>query len=188
MNYKVNENKWQELMYLINNFYKPVKYTSGKGLYPDRVTFVRSNTESEIFEPNKDVEFFIMNARSVEDSSLKIRKSREVVESKITDPYFMDESLNIGNREKHNYIKLFEYVQATLINSRTTDYKQINTFITKAFRHLNDKDALKIARFREDALEFCVSEGYISREFAKEQMEALPNSLMRLSLGVENVM
>ena len=188
MNYKVNENRWEELMYLINNFYKPIKYTCGKGLYPDRVTFVRSLSEDAVFEPKKDVEFFTMNARSVEDSSLLIRKTREMVESKVTDAYFMNGALNYGNKQNNNYMRLFEYVQSKLANSKTTDYKVINKFLTTAYKNLQDKDALKVARFREEALEFCVNQGYISEEFADKNMKELPNSLMKLSVGVENAM
>lgn len=188
MNYKVNENKWEELMYLINNFYKPIKYTCGKGLYPDRVTFVRSLSEESVFEPKKDVEFFTMNARSVEDSALLIRKTREVVENKVTDPYFMDGALNYGNSKNHSYMKLFEYVRNALANSKTTNFLKINAFLTSAYKNLQGKDALKVATFREEALEFCVKEGYVSEEFANKKMSELPNSLMRLTVGVENVM
>ncbi|MBQ8749393.1 MAG: hypothetical protein IJZ29_02885 [Clostridia bacterium] len=186
MNYKVNENKWQELMYLINNFYKPLKYTFGKGLYPDRVTFVRGLNEEELFDPKKSVEFFTMNARSKEESQLVIKKTRQVIENRVTDPFFMNSSINYDNKTQNNYLKLFEYVQSSLVNSKTTDYCQINKFLTKAFKHLDSKDALKVARFREEALIFCVEQGYISEEFAKEQMRELPNSLMKLSVAFEN--
>ena len=188
MNYKVNENKWEELMYLINNFYKPIKYTCGKGLYPDRVTFVRSLNEESVFEPKREVEFFTMNARSVEDSTLLIRKTREVVESKVTDPYFMDEALNYGNNKSNSYLKLFEYVRNALVNSKTINFLKINSFLTSAYKNLHGKDALKVATFREEALEFCVKEGYVSQEYANQKMKELPNSLMKLTVGVENVM
>lgn len=182
MVYKVNEEKWQELLYLINNFYKPVKYTCGKGLYPDRVTFARSLVEEELFEPQKDIEFFTMNARSVEKSRLLLLKTRQIIENRITDPYFMNMSINCNNKGPRNYIKLFEYVQSSLVNSVITNFKAINDFCLKVFKTLDAKDALKVARFREDALTYCVQEGYVSEEFAKENMAKLPNSLMQLSI------
>ena len=185
MNYKVNENKWEELIYLINNFYVPVKYTYGKGVYPDRVTFMRSKNAEQLFEPSKDVEFFILNARSNENSNLAIRHSRELVEDKITNSYFMNDALNYNNKQLHNYTKLFDYIQDKLVNSKTTNFESLNDFIIKAYKSLDAKDALKIAQFREFALKFCVQEQYISDEYASREINKLPNSLMKLSIDFE---
>jgi len=188
MNYKVNESKWEELVYLINNFYKPVKYTSGKGDYPDRVTFLRSNDESELFEPSNNIEFYTMNARSNEDSALLIKQMRQIVENKITNPYFMNVALSEGKEGNKKYLKLFEYVQSKLLNSSTTDFKQINQFLVKVFSNLNPRDALKVAEFRESALIYSAEQGYISEDFANQKIKELPNSLIRLSVGLDNQM
>jgi len=186
MSYKVNENKWQELIYFINNFFKPVAYTCGRGVYPDRITMVRGKSYFECLAPEKDVEFYTFNARSTEMSSVVVLKIRELVEKYITDPHFMNETLNIGNKQRKDYTKLFDYVQKSLLKSKIVDFEKINDFIVKAFKKLEPKDLLKITQFRESAIDICIKEEFFSEQFGKEQKELLPNSLLRLTTDFDS--
>lgn len=181
MSFKVNEEKWQELMYFVNNFFKPIAYTSGRGLYPDRITLARGRSYRECLAPDKNVEFYTFNARSAEYSAIAVMKIRELVEKIITDPHFMNETLNVGNKVRKNYTKLFEYIQSMLMRTKIVDFAQINDFIIKAFKKLEPKDLLKITQFRERCIDICVNENFFSEEFGKEQKDLLPNSLIRLS-------
>lgn len=182
--YKVNENIWPQLMYLINNMFIPVCYTNGRDIYPDRVTFARSRKANEIFEPEKvkDVEYFTLNARSLEKSKKVILAKREIIEKVVTDSLFINEVLNFDRVIKQDYTKLFDYVQKKLTTTETTDYNALNNFIVSAYKKLEPSDAMKIASFREYAIKKCLKNNMISEEFARKSIEELPNSSLKLQI------
>ena len=178
--YKVNTDKWQEIVYYINNFFLPIQYTNGRGVYPDRLTLVRSKNLDTMFYEDKDMEFAIVNARAT-DSTHKICIAREMIEKYTRNPTLINSIFNAGNENENNYIGLFEKVAGSLEKSKTTDFEKLNKFIIAAYRLLEPKDALKIAGFREYALEICIKENIMDEKFCREQIELLPNSLVYLS-------
>lgn len=184
MDYKVSENKWQELMYFINNFYTPIQYTNGRGVYPDRVTLARGRSVENCLGFGGDLEFAILNARA-EESNLASLKLREIIERVVRDSVFMNNLLNEGNKDRHDYQPLFVKVGYKLEESKTTDYKKLNDFLLKAYYRLEPKDALKIASFREEAIDKCVEQNLISAEFGEKQKSLFPNSLVKLSTNFD---
>lgn len=184
MDYKVSENKWQELMYFINNFYTPIQYTNGRGVYPDRVTLARGRTIEGCLSFEGDLEFSILNARANE-STLASLKMREIVERVVRDSSFINNVLNHGNSIRNDYLHLFDKVGYKLEKSKTTDYKQLNDFLLKVYYKLDAKDALKIASFREYAIDKCVEQNLFSAEFGNKQKSLLPNSLVKLSTNFD---
>lgn len=187
--FKVNENIWQELIYLINNFFFPCAYTKGRDVYPDRVTLVRSKDANFLFDPTdtKQVEYFILNARSKETNKTEILHKREVVERVVTDSLFVNQGFNQENQrgEYHDYASLFDYVQKVLTTSEICDYQKLNNFILEAYKKLDIDDAIKFASFRENAINKCLRNGFFSAEFAEEQINKFPNSTLKLQANLK---
>lgn len=182
--YNVNEELWPQVIYLINNFFIPVAYTKGRDIYPDRVTFARSRVPECIFEieKTKNIEYFTLNARSVERSSKAILKTREIVEKVLTDSLFSNEMLNFEKNDdiKKDYTKLFDYVQKKLMTSQVKDYEKLNDFILQVYKKLDINDAIKVASLRESSILRCITNNLISEEYGKEQIELFPNSTLKL--------
>ncbi len=178
--YKINAEKWQEIAYYINNFFLPVQYTNGRGIYPDRLTLVRSKNLDTMFYEDKDMEFAIVNARAL-DSTHKVQLSREILEKYLRNPILINEIINVGNDVQNDYTGLFEKVANSLKRAKTTDFDKLNRFVIAAYKLLEPKDALKIAGFREYAFNICIKEELMDEDFCKEQIALLPNSLVALS-------
>ena len=188
--FKVNQNIWQELIYLINNFFSPLVYTKGRDIYTDRVTLVRSKEAEKIFEPQatKNVEYFTLNARSKEMSKSAILQKREIVEKVVTDSIFANEMLNSNKEDESeifDYIPLFDYVQKTLSASTICDYEKLNNFIVEAYKKLDLDDAIRVASFRESAILKCVQYNLISQEFAEQEIGKFPNSTLKLQANLK---
>jgi len=183
-NYKVKEFNWPLMMYLINNFFTPLVFTNGRDLYPDRVTFARNREAQFIFDckGSKNIEYYTLNAISEETSKVKILKVREIAERVITDSLFINDVFNLNkqNQDVHNYTKLFDYVHNTLASTQTTDYNKLNAFILEAYKKLDLDDALKVASFRENAINVCLKYNLISEDYANEQKDLFPNSTLKL--------
>ena len=182
--YKVNEDIWQELMYYINNLYDVAVYTKGRDIYPDRVTFARNLEADQVLEDKggKNIEYVTLNARSREKSLRAIKERRVRAERVITDSIFVNNMFNSGKSEseKKDYSALFDYVKSRLTVVETANFEKLNAFILNAYKKLSLQDALKVASFRECAINKCVNNGLISEEFAKAQKELFPNSSIKL--------
>lgn len=182
--YNVNEDIWQELMYYINNFYDVVAYTKGRDVYPDRVTLSRNKEANHVLTDNggKNIEYVTLNARSREKGVKAIKEKRLIAERVITDSIFVNNMFNYDKKEedKKDYSKLFDYVKSKLTVSDVVDFEKLNGFILNVYKKLYISDALKVASFRESAIDKCVRNGLISEEFGNIQKELFPNSSIRL--------
>ena len=187
--FKVNENIWQELIYLINNFFLPLTYTKGRDVYTDRVTLVRSKRPEFIFDPmgTKDVEYVTLNARSKETSKSAILQKREIIERVVTDSLFVNQCFNQENQreEYHDYLPLFDYVQKALTTSKIYDFEKLNDFILEAYKRLDIDHAILFASFRENAINKCLKNGFFSAEFAMKEINKFPNSTLKLQANLK---
>ena len=168
--FKINAEKWHEIVYYINNFYLPVQYTNGRGIYPDRLSLSRSRTNPLSIDA-KDLDFAIVNARAL-DSRQKILITRESVENFLRNPALCNSIVNNGEIVI-DYTGLLHKVAIALIKSHTTDFEKLNDFIISIYKKFNKIHLSRIVEFRNKALTLCIEQGLMSQEFCEEQMNRL---------------
>jgi len=186
-----NEQSMDFLAYLTTLGYRLDKFISGKGMYGNRVSVMRSRIAHEIYSADsafKSSEFMIVEGiRSMEIKST-ILANRQRAESHITGEdsmaeclsAFPDAFLSQGDLSKcaKNW---YDCVSKKLLASSETSFSKLNNFILGSMlKYLPISVAERVAEFRQENMLTYLTQDILDADFVKRQLELFPASREKL--------
>ncbi|MGN0787671.1 MAG: hypothetical protein ACI4L6_01210 [Candidatus Onthoplasma sp.] len=173
---KVNPQNWEQLNFLINNFYEIVEYKRGRGIYGDRVILRRPKQAECVFgEPNRLYEFYYMDANAVKELPRTIQEKINIITRFVVSPEDMNvlcEFNKSGQVEPNEWaIELSKKFAA----ARTLDFKLLNDILIEEYRKLDSNFLTKLKKHREKQYFLASSDefNFITKEFANQQINVI---------------
>ena len=173
---KVNTQQWNQLDFLINNFYELVEYKRGRGIYGDRVILKRSKESSAIFgESGRLYEFYYLDANAVKELPRTVLEKIKIITRYVVSP----EDMNVlCDFEKVGELEPSEWAMDTereLFDQPTIDFAELNKRLISRYKLLGANFLSKLNKHREKQYFLSASEGFnfITKEYADEQMNML---------------
>lgn len=186
-----NEQSKDFLAYLTTLGYRLDKFISGKGMYGNRVSVMRSRKSSEIYAPDCDFkgsEFMVVEGiRSMEMKST-ILANRQRAETHLTGEEsmadclsaFSDSFLSQEDMQKcaQNW---YEKVSKKLLRSTETNFNKLNNFILGSMlKYLPITIAERVAEFRQENMLTYLTQDILDADFVSRQLKLFPASREQL--------
>ncbi|GEM_PF-2353177 len=186
-----NEQSMDFLAYLTTLGYRLDKFISGKGMYGNRVSVMRSRKSSEIYAPDcgfKNSEFMVVEGiRSMEMRST-ILSNRQRAESHLTGEESMADCLSafpnafLSQEDMQKCARnWYDYVSKKLLGSVETNFSKLNNFILGSMlKYLPISVAESVAEFRQENMLTYLTQDILDADFVKRQLELFPASREKL--------
>ena len=167
------------------------KFISGKGMYGNRVSTIRSKDPKKLYSNDNDFknsEFITIEGIKSLELPTTIANTRQRIESFFTSEEcmfdflatFKTDFLNDSDIRVHAH-NWYEKVSTKLLANNILDFSKLNNFLLGSIvLYLPLPVQMKVAQFRQEQILTYLTQDIISADFAKAQLDLLPCSKEKL--------
>ena len=187
-----NQQSMQLLSYGFTLGFGYADFTLGKGVFGPRATCERSKDPAKVYTADdnfKNKDFIIIEAIKPIELISTISNMRQKAESFVTSPecmydFFMAQEGTFMTEEdaKNCALNWHEKVGKKLLgNPKIYDFAKLNNFVLGSFLlYCPLQVSMTVAKFRQEHLLNCLTQGVISPDFAKRELDLFPYSQEKL--------
>ncbi len=188
-----NVQSMHQLIYSILCGYSFEVFTAGKGVYGHRVSTCRSKDPKKLFTAETDFknsEFLTIEGIKAMEFATTIINTRQRMEAFFTSKECMYDFLSTFNKSyvdpkdiENSVENWYQNVSKKLLGNNILDFAKLNNFMLGSIVLYMPIDAQeKIAQFRQEQILTYLTQDIISPDFAKMQLDLLPNNREKLIL------